>query len=110
MANKSQSQYGWLLNASLVLAVVLEVVPTEIGVLTAFVLERNLGMYIVAKLGILIVILVPLGVYIYVRTRKVKEERTSIWNWKLVVIAGILSINLLMNSVVIVRWLTLPQL
>jgi hypothetical protein len=84
--------------------VILEVCPTEIGFLTAFAIHRRFGMYIVTKLVLLIVILLPLGVYIYIRKKKTREERTIIWTWKLMVIVFILSINLLMNSAVIVRW------
>ena len=104
MANMSQSQHEWLLDASLVLAVILEACPTEIGLLTAFALRHSFGMYIVTKLVSLTVILVPLGVYIHIRKRRAREDRTIIWNWKLMVIVIILSINLLMDSFVVVRW------
>ena len=88
------------LNASLVLAIFLEVYPIEADIL--FGLHRSFGIYILTKLVMLTLILLPLGVYIYRKKRG--EERTTIWSWKLMVIALIVSINLLMNYVVMVRW------
>src|SRR5260370_38964689 len=96
-------RYKWLLELSLVFAIFLEVCPTEIGYLTAFLIRRSLGMYILTKLVTLTVILLPLGVYIYIRKKR-GEERTIVWTWQLTVIAIIVSINLLKDSVVMVRW------
>jgi hypothetical protein len=88
------------LNASLVSAIFLEVCPVEADIL--FGLRHSFGKFILAKLFMLSMIILPLGVYI-IRTKR-SEERTTIWSWKLIVIAIVVSINLLMTSVIMVRW------
>jgi hypothetical protein len=86
------------------LALFLEVWPTEIGFLTAFALHRQVGMYVVTKLASLILILLPLGIYFYIRRATAPDERPTIWNWQLMSIVIIMLVNVGVNSVVIGRW------
>jgi hypothetical protein len=103
MDNRPKPEYEWLLDLSLMLAVILEVCPTEIGFLTSFALHRSFGMYVLTKIFSLMLIILPLGIHFYIRRTETTGERTTIWTWKVIVIVLILSLNLVMNSVAIVH-------
>jgi hypothetical protein len=100
MDNKP-SGYESLLTLSLLLAVFLLVCPTEADILTPFLRERSLGKYLVGKVCFLLPIILPLGIYIHKSRTPTGGHRTTIWKWQLVVIAIILSLNLLMTAAVI---------
>jgi hypothetical protein len=85
--------------------VFLWVCPTEADILTPLLRERSLGKYLVGKACSLVLVILPLGIYIYKRRRQTGGQRTSIWKWQLVVIVMILSLNFLMTAAVIVHLL-----
>jgi hypothetical protein len=105
MADNRQSEYESLLTLSLLLAVFLQVCPTEADILTPFLVERSLGKYMVGKVCSLVLIIFPLAIYIYKRRTQSDGPRTTIWKWQLIVLIIILSLNLLMTAAVIVHTL-----
>lgn len=96
----SSDTWSSLLTLSLSLAVLVEVIPTELGMLYMHMRNHELLSYLAIKLGFLGVILFPLALFVYLNGRSFsslyRHRRTK-------AVFAIVLLNLVMNMIVLFR-------
>ena len=96
----SKERYSWLLTASLLLAVLLEVLPAEAGTVYFSIRNREVLNFALAKGGFLLAIPTPLAIYYLLNGRslaKLAKHRP------MMAVLTIIALNALMNLMAWVR-------
>ena len=100
--NKHRLKGQWLVFTSLILAILLEVLPTEADILFVAMRLGNIPLFLAVKAAMLGIILLPLLVFFRLNGYKMHAAVST----RLKIIAAIVIINLIMNSLALIHFLS----
>lgn len=95
--SRNAVRHRWLVLASLLCAVFLEVLPVEAGLLLAAAVNGKVFLFLVIKVLCLAAIVAPLLIYIRINGR---PGATAV-SQRLAIIGGIVVLNLVLNALVV---------